>query len=148
MNDRPSREVRDAIEDLTADNLWALDTRDLDRYVATYWEDGLWIDTRPDGSVTELSGATAIREGTAGYLAQPADHQHRMQHPVYRRSPSGWTVSSYYFSTRRDPANGAVTFVSCGTVQDEVEERGGAWRIRERRIRQWDGSAVHPLAGA
>ncbi len=108
----------------------------------------MWTDFHPDGTVSVLEGADAIREGTSGYFTQPRDHQHRIQNSIYRPSPTGWTVSSYYFSTRRDPVTGEVVILSCGTAHDEVEERDGVWRIRERRIRQWDGSAPHPLAEA
>lgn len=143
----PSRAVRDAIEDLTADNLWALDTHDIDRYVATYWEDGEWTDHHPDGSVSHLAGAAELREGTSAYFAARSNHQHRMQSPIYQENDTGWTATYYYWSSHRDPATGAIEIQTSGWIRDELEERDGAWRIRSRTVGQWDGGVRHPLAG-
>lgn len=144
---RPSREARDAIEDLIADNVWALDTHDLDRYVATYWDDGEWIDLHPDGSEIRLVGADAIREGTAAYFAARSDHQHRLQTPLYLETETGWTVWMYYWSLQRDPRSGSIETQTAGWIRDEVEARAGEWRLRRRTVGQWDGTLPHPLAG-
>ena len=143
-----SRAARDAIQDLTADNLWALDTHDIDRYVATYWDDGVWTDFHPDGSVSRLEGADAIREGTSAYFAARGGHQHRMENAVYAPSENGWTATYYYWSTVRDAESGAIELQTTGWISDELEERGGQWRIRSRTVSQWDGTRSHPLAGA
>lgn len=143
----PSREIRDRIEDVIADNVWALDTHDLDRYVATYWDDGEWVDIHPDGSEVRLLGAEAIREGTAAYFSSRSGHQHRLQTPLYVESDAGWTVWMYYWSLARDPESGVIEFQTAGWIRDEFEERGGAWRLRRRTVSQWDGAQPHPLAG-
>ena len=142
---RPTREVRDAIEDLIADNVWALDTHDLDRYVDSYWDDGQWIDIHPDGSEIRLVGAEAIREGTAAYFAARRGHQHRLQTPLYVAGEHGWEVWSYYWSLVREPS-GAIDVQTAGWIRDEAEERDGVWRIRRRTVSQWDGATPHPLS--
>ena len=141
----PSREVRDAIEDLIADNVWALDTHDLDRYVGTYWQDGEWIDLLPDGSEVRLVGAQQLREGTAAYFASRSGHQHRLQTPLYLERDPGWSVWMYYWSLQRDPDGGAIEVQNAGWIHDEVEEREGRWRLRRRTVSQWDGTLPHPL---
>jgi len=145
---RPTREVRDAIEDLIADNVWALDTHDLDRYVATHWPEAEWIDIHADGSEIRLVGDDAIREGTAAYFAARDGHQHRLQSPLYVAHGADWHVWSYYWSLRRDAATGAIEVQTAGWIRDEVEARDGEWRIRRRTVSQWDGKLPHPLTAA
>ncbi len=144
----PAPEIRFAIDDLYADYLWALDTQDLGRYVATFWPDAVLEETQLDGSIDARRGADAIEDFAASHFGGYAGHQHRESNRLYLPDPEGsadrWVLRSYWFTSHREGEE--VSFHSTGHSRDIVELREGEWKFVYRWLQRWPGDVTHPLS--
>ncbi len=143
----PSADIRFAIDDLYASYLWALDTQDIDGYVAVFWEDAVLKETQLDGSVEVWRSAAAIREFTAAHFDGYGGHQHR--ETTRRYLPAGedrWRLLSYWFTSHRDAATNEVTVFSTGLSVDLVEQRGEEWRFAQRGLSRWPEDPAAAIA--
>ncbi len=142
----PSPEVRNAIDDLYVDYLWALDTQDIERYLGTFWDDAVLDETQLDGTVESWTGIAKIREFTEGHFGGYGGHQHRESNRMYLPHPDGgdrWILRSYWFTSHRE--DGEVSFFSTGHSKDVVELRDGEWRFAYRWLERWPGRVTHPV---
>ncbi|GAA2244114.1 nuclear transport factor 2 family protein [Herbiconiux moechotypicola] len=155
----PSPEARQAIADVIAVGLWALDTRDLELYLGTYWADAVFSEVAPDGVHHEWRGIDDIRAVSAARTGGPTGRQHRLSNQLYTPLPpastapgpaarEGWTVWAYWMTTVRHPATGEAVFEMSGYLRDEVECRSGEWRLIGRHLDAWPPGLAHPLREA
>ena len=146
----PSIEDRIAFDDLYSSYLWALDTKDVEFYVAAFWDDAVLHETQVDGTVLKFEGREAIDQFTRDMFALPewVGHQHRETTRLY--VPEGdsaqerWFAQSYWFTTHRDDPTNSVEILSTGYYRDIVEKRDGEWRFASRWIERWRSDARHP----
>jgi hypothetical protein len=164
----PGAEERAAIADLLHSGLWALDTGDLELYLATFWPEADFSEVEPDGVRRSWTGVEEIRAMSEPRFNGPSRTQHRLSNQLYvpRTRPGaaraqcalpaqacdpdarGWTVWSYWLTSLRDPGTGEVELRMSGHLRDEVEERGGEWRLLGRHLDAWPDDLAHPLAAA
>jgi hypothetical protein len=149
----PAPGARHAIADVIGAGLWALDTRDLELYLGTYWPDAVFSEVAPDGTRASWRGIDDIRAMTEPRFGGPTGRQHRLSNSLFtpltpdRRTEGreGWTVWSYWMTTVRQPGTGAAVFEMTGYLRDEVEQRDGEWRLLGRHLDAWPGDLPHPL---
>jgi hypothetical protein len=152
----PSVADRRAIADVVDHGLWALDTRDLEAYLSTFWPDAVFSEAAPDGTRSAWHGIDDIRAVSAARVGPPTGRQHRLSNPLYTPlagrdgvgSADGWTVWWYWMTSVRHPADGTVTFEMSGYLRDEVERRSGEWRLLGRHLDGWPDGLQHPLRAA
>lgn len=144
----PSAEERAAITDLLTSGLWALDTGDLELYLATFWPEAEFSEVGPDGVRRSWAGVDEIRAMSEPRLTGPSRLQHRLSNHLYVPREPGFTVWSYWLTSARDPESGEVALRMSGHLHDEVEERDGQWRLIGRHLGAWPDDLAHPLAGA
>lgn len=74
------------IQDEMARYSWAIDSGDMDAYLARFWEDGYILHPKPDGSPGRFEGPEGIRgwlgEGFKNRPTQTYGHQHQFNAPV------------------------------------------------------------------
>jgi hypothetical protein len=149
----PGAEERAAIADLHHTGLWALDTGDLELYLATFWPEADFSEVGPDGVRRSWTGFDEIHAMSESRFDGPSRTQHRLSNHLYapRTRPGdpdarGWTVWSYWLTSVRDPETGEVELRMSGHLRDEVEEREGEWRLAGRHLDGWPDDLAHPLA--
>lgn len=124
-------ETRMALVDLTSDYCHGFDKRDLDRFMAIWWEDAVWEIGPPFGNF----------EGHAG-----------ITHAVVDILWPAWAMSTHYTTNQRFAAEGpgamtGVCDVYCigntsdgqaqtvaATYFDSFTRRDGVWKIARRRV--------------
>lgn len=151
----PGAEERAAIADLLHSGLWALDTGDLELYLATFWPEAAFSEVGPDGVRRSWAGIEEIRTMSEPRFDGPSRTQHRLSNQLYAPRAQdgapdarGWAVWSYWLTSARDPETGAVELRMSGHLRDEVEEREGEWRLIGRHLDGWPDDLAHPLAAA
>jgi hypothetical protein len=149
----PGAEERAAIADLLHAGLWALDSGDLELYLATFWPEADFSEVGPDGVRRSWTGLEEIRAMSEPRFDGPSRTQHRLSNHLYSARAQagipdarGWTVWSYWLTSTRDPETGEVELRMSGHLRDEVEERAGEWRLIGRHLDGWPDDLAHPLA--
>jgi uncharacterized protein (TIGR02246 family) len=144
---RPGIEDRVAIQDLIANYCWALDTGDIESFVACFTPDAVLIEeVFEDPDVWK--GHDGIRELIEHY-SQSAGFPGR-QHHVTQTQVTGdaerCQVRSFAFVTecRGEPP---YTLRFTGYYEDSVVKVNGEWLFRERIIRLWDGPVLARFPG-
>ncbi len=137
--------VRDrfAIQDLLARYAWALDTGDVDAFVACFTPDAAVIEEvfeEPD----RWEGHANIRRLAEHYKSVP-DFPGR-QHHVSQILIDGNAERSFTFVTecRGEPP---YLLRFAGYYEDQAVKMGGEWLFRERIIRLWDGPVLARFPG-
>lgn len=124
-------ETRMALVDLTSDYCHGFDKRDLDRFMAIWWEDAVWEIGPPFGNF----------EGHAG-----------IRHAVLDILWPAWAMSTHYTTNLRiapegpDAASGVCDVYCIGNTSDgqaqtvaasyfdSFTRRDGVWKIARRRV--------------
>jgi uncharacterized protein (TIGR02246 family) len=136
-----------AIRDVIARCAWALDTGDVDGFVACFCSDGvlLWdVFETPD----RWEGEAALRHFAEFFRAQPtsAGRQHHVSNTVITASPEGALARSYVTVALRQ-GHGPHLLNVMGYYEDRFRREDGRWRLAERVIRDWSGPILARFAG-
>jgi hypothetical protein len=142
-----SSEDRLALRDVIARCAWALDTGDVDGFVACFCRDGvmLWdVFETPD----RWEGHAALRHFAEFFRAQPtsAGRQHHVSNTVITRTEQGALARSYVAVALRQGA-GPHLLTVMGYYEDSFRREEGEWRLSERVIRDWSGPILANFAG-
>jgi len=140
-------EDRLAIQDLLARYAWALDTGDVDSFVACFTPDAVVIEEvfeEPDRWV----GHEGIRRLAEHFRAVPdfPGRQHHVGQTIIEGTAPIWTARSFAFVTecRGEPPY-VVRFT--GYYEDKLVKVDGEWLLKERIIRLWDGPVLRRFPG-
>jgi len=134
-------EERALIEDLQARYMFALDFGDIDKYLATFTEDGVldigegeWrgresirghILAMPKDDPTTLANAPKLR---------PASGRHNITNIVLRiEKDKAWGRAYWFHMANRNPERN-TTLHSYGHYEDELVKVNGEWLFSKRRI--------------
>lgn len=136
-----------AIRDVIARCAWALDTGDVEAFVACFCADGmlLWdVFEAPE----RWEGEQALRHFAEFFRAQPtsAGRQHHVTNTVITASGQGAKAMSYVaVAVRQGPGPHLLNVM--GYYEDHLRREDGEWRLAERIIRDWSGPILHRFAG-
>lgn len=141
--------VRDriAIQDLLARYAWALDTGDVDGFIACFTPDAVVIEEvfeEPD----RWEGHANLRRLAEHYRSVPdfPGRQHHVSQVLMEGDARRGTVRSFTFVTecRGEPP---YLLRFAGYYEDRVVKRAGEWLFAERIIRLWDGPVLARFPG-
>lgn len=136
-----------AIRDVIARYAWALDTGDVDGFVACFCPDGalVWdVFATPD----RWEGHEALRHFASFFRDQPssAGRQHHVSNIVIAPSGDGARARSYAAVALRQ-GDGPHLLSVMGYYEDQFRRDNGEWRLAERVIRDWSGPILKQFAG-
>jgi ketosteroid isomerase-like protein len=138
---------RIAINDLLARYAWALDTGDVDGFIACFTPDAVVIEEvfeDPD----RWEGHANLRRLAEHYKSVPdfPGRQHHVSQVLVEGTATRAKARSFTFVTecRGEPPY-IVRFA--GYYEDRVVKARGEWRFAERIIRLWDGPALARFPG-
>jgi SnoaL-like domain len=141
--------VADRIEinDLMASYAWALDTGDVDSFVACFTPDAVVIEEvfeEPD----RWEGAAGIRKLGEHFRAVPGfpGRQHHLTQSIVKGDSRGVSARSFALVTecRGEPPY-LIRFA--GYWDDKIVKFRGRWLFKERIIRLWDGAVLANFPG-
>jgi ketosteroid isomerase-like protein len=135
------------INDLMASYAWALDTGDVDSFVACFTADAVVIEEvfeEPD----RWEGAAGIRRLAEHFRAVPnfPGRQHHLSQLVVKGDSRRCSARSFALVTecRGEPPY-LIRFA--GYWDDKLVKFGGRWLFKERTIRLWDGPVLARFPG-
>jgi hypothetical protein len=135
------------IQDVIARCAWALDTANVEAFVACFSARGILIwdafeePDRWEGSDQLRAFASFLRD-----LPSSAGRQHHVSNMVITPSPEGAHASSYVTVVLRQ-GDGPHAVHVMGYYEDDLMREDGRWRIRQRAIRDWSGPILKDFAG-
>jgi len=136
-----------AIDDLLARYAWALDTGDIDAFVACFTRDAIVIEEvfeEPD----RWEGHEGVRRLAERYRSVPdfPGRQHHVSQKLVSGNSRRCAVRSFTFVTecRGEPPY-VVRFA--GYYEDQAVKVRGAWLFKQRIIRLWDGPVLARFPG-
>src|SRR5690349_7052569 len=135
------------IQDVIARYAWALDTGNVDAFVSCFSARGALIwdaFEEPD----RWEGADALRAFITFFrdLPSSAGRQHHVSNIVITGSREVAHASSYVAVVLRQ-GDGPHAVNVMGYYEDELIREAGAWRLRQRVIRDWSGPVLRNFAG-
>jgi hypothetical protein len=131
----PTVHNRLRIKELFARYAWAVDTGDVDGFVALF---------TPDAVIDDPSGRYAPREyveyvrGSATFPGR----QHWIGHSQVRGDARRCRVRSFGMATHLYGRTGATTITWLGYYEDVLVTNDGTWRFERRTIRSWRGEVL------
>ena len=136
-----------AIREVIARYAWALDTGDVEGFVACFCSDGVlvWdVFETPERWV----GAEALRHFATFFrdLPSSAGRQHHVTNTVIEQCEGGAGARSYAAVVLRQ-GDGPHLLNVMGYYEDRFRHEGGQWRLAERIIRDWSGPILKEFAG-
>lgn len=143
-----SPDDRFAIKDLMARYSWALDTGDLDAFVACFASDGMMVEeVFKDPDIWQGQGG--LRRLAEHYRSIPnfAGRQHYCGNTLVTAGPEGGAhARSFALVTE---CLGAPPYVLrfCGYFEDELVSQNGQWLFQRRVLRLWDGEVLARFPG-
>ncbi len=136
-----------AIREVIARYAWALDTGDVEGFVACFCRDGvlLW-DAFEEPQRWE--GHAALRHFATFFRDQPtsAGRQHHVTNTVVTACNGGARSRSYAAVALRQ-GDGPHLLHVMGYYEDLFRVEEGEWRLAERVIRDWSGPILGAFAG-
>jgi hypothetical protein len=138
MNTTPlTADDRVEITELFGHYAWAADTGDLDGYVATFTDDGVF-----DGIMGYYDGPDRLRQLAAQVHAGPRSRgiQHWVNNSVFKGNHDRCVVRSMAFAPRRIENEHTIVFV--GYYIDTCRRVDGSWLFEIRRFRPWVGEVL------
>jgi len=136
-----------AIRDVIARYAWALDTGDVEGFVACFASDGRFVwDAFEEPTV--WAGHEALRHFASFFRDLPtsAGRQHHVTNILVTPAPGGAAARSYAAVALRQ-GDGPHALHVMGWYEDRFRREGGAWKIAERVIRDWSGPVLANFAG-
>jgi len=129
---------------------WALDSGIMEDYLDRYWEDGVLLHPKPDGSPGRMEGHDAIRDWIGPNFAQrPTQtygHQHQFSATRMTRLDSGdvkvdayITIFRHEFHRQYWPSGPSWRM---GTWHTIYSKRKGLWKIREVDVQMWTDTSL------
>jgi hypothetical protein len=147
MSDPLTTADRLAISEVIARYAWALDTGDVEEFVACFWGYGtlIWDAFEEPQS---WHGEAALRHFASFFRALPssAGRQHHVSNTVISPSPQGASARSYVAVALRQ-GDGPHALHVMGWYDDRFSQHDGQWRLTERTIRDWSGPILQGFAG-
>lgn len=146
---KTSLTVRDrlALNDLLARYAWALDTGDVDAFVACFTPDAVVVEEvfeEPD----RWEGQENIRRLAEHYgsVRDFPGRQHHVSQVLVEGDARCCAIRSFVFVTE---CRGEPPYVTrfAGYYEDRAVKRRGEWRFQERTIRLWDGPVLARFPG-
>jgi len=146
---KKSLTIRDrlALNDLLARYAWALDTGDVDGFVACFTADGVVIEEvfeEPD----RWEGRQNLRRLAEHYKSVPdfPGRQHHVSQVLVDGDATGCAIRSFTFVTE---CRGEPPYLTrfAGYYEDRAVKRRGSWLFAQRIIRLWDGPVLARFAG-
>ena len=136
-----------AIRDTIARYAWALDTGDVDGFVACFCRDGLLVwDTFEESECWH--GAQALRHFAEFFRSLPssAGRQHHVSNTLIEPCEEGARSRSYVAVALRR-GDGPHLLNVMGYYEDLFHLEDGRWRLAKRVIRDWSGPILRGIAG-
>jgi len=136
-----------AIRDVISRYAWALDTGDVEGFVACFCTDGALVWDAFE-SPERWSGHAALRHFADFFRSQPtsAGRQHHVTNTVISATEQGAKAKSYAAVAVRQ-GDGPHLLHVMGYYLDTFRCEDGHWRIAERVIRDWSGPILAEFAG-
>jgi hypothetical protein len=136
-----------AIRDVVARYAWALDTGDVDGFVACFCSDGVLVwdaFAEPD----RWQGHAALRHFAEFFRSLPtsAGRQHHVSNTLVTACDGGARSRSYVAVALRQ-GDGPHLLNVMGYYEDLFRREHGVWRLAERIIRDWSGPILGKFAG-
>ena len=136
-----------SIRDCIARYAWALDTGDVDGFVACFASDGelVWDSFEED---LRWAGSAALRHFADFFRSLPssAGRQHHVSNIVIEASEGGARARSYAAVAVRQ-GDGPHVLHMMGWYEDELRLERGRWCLARRVIRDWSGPVLAGIAG-
>ena len=136
---RSYAEDRALIEDLQARYMFALDFRDIDKYLGTFTPDGIL-----DIGEGEMKGYDAIRKAVGGMpkeaapkeapIIRPAAGRHNITNIVIKVEGNKAYGRAYWFHYSNSVQRTSAVLDSFGHYEDEMVKVNGKWLFSKRRI--------------
>jgi len=136
-----------AIRDVIARYAWALDTGDVDGFVACFCRDGVLVwDAFEEPE--RWQGAEALRHFAEFFrsLQTSAGRQHHVSNTLVTASGDEALARSYVAVAVRQ-GEGPHLLGVMGYYEDRFRREDGRWRLAERVIRDWSGPVLMDFAG-
>jgi ketosteroid isomerase-like protein len=142
-----SAEDRLAIGDVISRYCWAIDTGDVDAFVACFCEDGLLVWDAFDVPL-HWRGAEALRHFASFLRDQPstAGRQHHVTNLLVEPDGDGARGKAFVAVALRQ-GDGPHLLNVMGWYEDRFRREGEEWKIAERTIRDWSGPVLAGIAG-
>lgn len=136
-----------AIREVIARYAWALDTGDVEGFVACFCSDGVLVWDAFEAP-ERWQGAAALRHFATFFRDQPtsAGRQHHVTNIVVTACADGARSRSYAAVALRQ-GGGPHALHVMGYYEDLFRVEDGQWRLAERIIRDWSGPILGAFAG-
>ena len=147
MADRISTTDQLAIRDVISRYAWALDTGDVEGFVACFASDGVLVwDAFEEPTVWQ--GHDALRHFASYFrdLPSSAGRQHHVTNTIITPSDAGAQAKSYAAVALRQ-GHGPHALHVMGYYEDSLRLENGEWCLAERVIRDWSGPVLANFAG-
>ena len=139
---------RVAIHEVIARYAWALDTGDVEGFIACFSHDGrlVWDAFEQPQS---WQGAAALRHFANFFRAIPssAGRQHHVSNIVVTPAEDGTATARSYAMVALRQGDGPHALHVMGWYEDTLRQEDGEWRLAERVIRDWSGPILKDFAG-
>jgi hypothetical protein len=135
------------IRDVVSRYAWALDTGDVDGFVACFCRDGALVWDAFEAPERWV-GADALRHFAEFFRSLPssAGRQHHVTNTVINATDGGACARSYVAVALRQ-GDGPHALHVMGYYEDAFRRQDGQWRLAERVIRDWSGPILGAFAG-
>jgi hypothetical protein len=142
-----SADDRLAIRDVVSRYCWAVDTGDVDAFLACFCSDGLLVWDAFDVPL-RWRGAEALRHFASFLRDQPstAGRQHHVTNLLIEPDGDGARAKAFVAVALRQ-GDGPHLLNVMGWYEDRFRREGGEWKIAERTIRDWSGPILAGIAG-
>lgn len=142
-----SADDRLAIHDLVSRYCWALDTGDVDAFIACFCEDGALVWGAFDMPL-RWQGAAALRHFASFLRDQPstAGRQHHVTNLLIEPDGDGVRGKAFVAVALRQ-GDGPHLLNVMGWYEDRFRREDGEWKIVERTIHDWSGPVLAGIAG-
>lgn len=136
-----------AIREVIARYAWALDTGDVEAFVACFARDGVLVWDAFE-SPDRWEGEAALRHFAAFFRDAPtsAGRQHHVSNIVIEPCEGGARSRAYAAVALRQ-GDGPHLLTVMGYYEDLFRLEDGHWRLAERVIRDWSGPVLANFAG-
>lgn len=136
-----------AIRDVISSYAWALDTGDVEGFVACFGRDGSLIWDAFE-TLMRWQGHDALRHFATFFRSLPtsAGRQHHTTNTLITACEGGARARSYATVAVRQ-GDGPHLLQVMGYYEDFFYQEGGRWCLAERVIRDWSGPILKEFAG-
>jgi len=136
-----------AIQEVIARYAWALDTGDVEGFVACFCRAGILVwDAFEEPQ--SWQGEAALRHFATFFRGLPssAGRQHHVSNTLIMPAPGGASARSYVAVALRQ-GDGPHALHVMGWYEDQFRQQDGEWRLHQRTIRDWSGPVLSAFAG-